>query len=369
MSPKLSIEVVPQCSVSVFEDICKGIDVTWSYGMCSDKWLGNWLRIAQTKPELFILLENNKPVGFCFFTVKNVRKYGLSWKAAYLNQSGDTNVDQIWVENNRFFCAEQHESNFLNLVSEILFTKYSVSELVISLTDQRLTFNHISNNSTLYSSDCNVSYVKTLSRLCNIDDILLTLSKNSRSQLRRSIKRLKENVGEIELSSPQTKADQNSFFDHMSSFHIARWGNTNEGSGFNNEKFVYFHRMMLAQPETSVIVKLHASNVVLGYAYFITQNNTAYFYCSAITPSPEFTYFKVGHILHLYCMHYFASLGYLTYDFLAGDFRYKQSFSDTNYSMYTHKLVKKKSVLSYLARIKTLISRLLSTPSPDSPQQ
>ena len=369
MSPTLSIEVKPHCSVSVFEDFCKDLDVTWKYGMCSDVWLGNWLRIALTKPDLFILLENTKPVGFCFFTIKRIKRYGISWKAAYLNQSGEPSIDQIWVENNRFFCPEHYQLEFLRLISDTLFTHYSVSEMLISLTDQRLTFDSISNNSALYSSDDNLSYVKKLNDFTSVDDILFTLSKNSRYQLRRSIKRLKEHVGEIQLSLPQTRAEQDSFFNQMSSLHIARWGKTNEGSGFNNGKFVSFHKMMLTTSETAVIVKLHATNVDLGYAYFITQNNTAYFYCSAITHSPELTPFKVGHILHLYCMQYFASLGYHTYDFLAGDYRYKQSLSDTTYTMYTYKLVKKRSLLFYLGRIKTFVNRLLSTPSPDSPQQ
>jgi len=293
----------------------------------SFEWISNWLICAKHKPELITFSVNNKIIGFVFV---GVRKTALG-EVFYLNQSGNEQDDQIWIEYNDVICRERHQncrSALLNYIAEkpncfqfigintiveqwstkpwSLWSNQSVSGFSVQISDK--------------SSDAH-------------------FSKNTKSQISRSSSFIKKEYGEIEvtwLGASHIDAALN----EMAETHIHQWGKHEYGSGFTNPKFVNFHKTLLQQGITNSthIAKFTAGEHSLGYLYFFTRGKKVYFYLSAINYQNENNKYKPGLVMHKLALAHFKSLGYTEYDFLAGHARYKTSLSNHEYLLFSVKL-------------------------------
>ena len=358
----LSVDIVENCTVEYFRSFHQSINVTWQYGLCNYAWLINWLKVSSVQPHLAILYDTNTAIGYCFFSLKRNRILALSWNSAYLNQTGCSDVDQIWVENNGLFCASEHQEVFFYLIKNTLLDKYAVDEFIISLASQALDKYNENHYFSMESKELHLSYTKDLCNINSIEDVLKRLSKNSRAQLRRALRQTISKYGAIKVVTHNQLDKTLTDFQAMAELHKKKWGDSEHGSGFNNTKFVSFHKAMLDTPNKAILLKIEAENKTLGHAYFITEDKTAYFYCSGIDNDVGLEKFKVGYILHLYCMLYFAQNGYAIYDFLAGDYRYKKSLSDNTYEMYSYRFVKSGGFFQKLLKIKNLLKSFVAKP-------
>lgn len=323
--------------------------------LLDEAWLSCWLDIVKTKPHLFVFRKNQNVVGFCFIGFSKRSKLGINWQVAHLNQSGDQCIDQIWVEHNQLFVDDLYLDEFLCELTDVLYRSFNVREISISLASKPLKIESLCQNAALHSKDITTSYVKNLPDDANPDTLLSLLSKNTRSKLRGSIKKIEKQYGKLVVSAARNVEEQLQLFEQLGDHHKKKWGDTAEGSGFDNDSFVNFHSQLMHHKGKTSVLAVHSGDILLGIAYFILNADHVFFYCSGINDDSSIQRFKPGYLLHIYCMQYFADKHYLVYDFLGGESQYKKSLSDNTYSMYSYQIFKKDKIYTLASTLKSVM--------------
>lgn len=293
-------------------------------------WIGCWLNILNFPAWVIEIEINQEIIALGIFVQKNTGIWPFNKKQLWLNKTGQQELDQIWIEYNDFVIHEEYEQQFYSTILPQLVDKLTSSfdEVHIDCTCNE-TFDAIKGSRLKMDT---VGYVKTLQK--NIDDLDLTLgfSKNTRQQIKRSEKLLKES-GKLVLEIANNAQSREAFLKETAELHIKRWGNTPWGSGFQNPHFVDFHYDLIAQADTYLLKLVHNERCI-ACGYYLIYRNRVYFYLSGIEFNDD-NRIKVGLVFHYMAMELFKGKGFLTYDFLGGDARYKKSLSDTPYPLYS----------------------------------
>ncbi|MFC3121989.1 GNAT family N-acetyltransferase [Agaribacter flavus] len=320
-------------------------------------WQLTWIESLAYKPFMLLFYLEKNIIGLAF-----IGKQKSAWgDVYYLNQTGKHAGDQVWIEQNDIICAEQHKIACRHAFLERLITIPNFHKVVLSHT---IDINWSHHKALLWDKIIHKSArVKLEALLSKEVDYLSTLSKNSRSTLRRAKKYIETHYGQIEfkvVNEQKAKTLKND----IAKLHIQKWGESQYGSGFVNPQFTEFHTRMCEQKERELeteIIAFTAGRKILGYLYFINKHPTANFYLSAIDYSDGSNKFKPGLVMHALAIEYFVGKKYQYYDFLAGDARYKESLSNDHYYMYTLELTSTHPVNKILFGLKSILKKLRRT--------
>ena len=289
-------------------------------------WQESWASSLRLFPAIYVFKLDSHPIGYCWIACKKTLPFPplISW---YLNQSGKTHEDQIWIEYNTIICSKEHEQACLvSLLNEA--KKNHVCKLYISMShDISIDKKLIENTFDIIAETINGYRTSLLT-----PNLYKQLSKNTRSQIRRSIRLLEDHFGLISVNEA-SKAKLHSYFDNLGALHKEKWSDSTEGSGFNNPSFLLHHRYLLKNFSKYVsIVEVKAGPTLLGYTYNLILGDTVYFYCSGINYQFTNNKIKPGYTLHFVLMEYYRNKGFHWYDFLGGESRYKKSLCTETYA-------------------------------------
>lgn len=304
-------------------------------------WIISWLESLPTPPQVFYFCKDEKVIGIALLNITQSHKLLPMHTKAWLNQMGDMQSDQSWIEFNKVYCHPEDQAACSEALAEHLLGNNVVYELFVSMTTELTLWSSIAEKlNKAIDKKTITGFRRHLGNCCTAEKIIETLSKNSRSQLRRAIKKTQSELGPIELSvasDSQTEA----YLAELAQLHIKQWEKTKEGSGFKNSIFTAQHDYLLKHAsEFITLLKVTAGETILGYTYNFTWQDTVYFYCSGVNheiysgENHSNTHLKPGYVLHLYAMAYFAEKGFTTYDFLGGDSQYKRTLANEEYNFY-----------------------------------
>ncbi|MBC7905688.1 MAG: GNAT family N-acetyltransferase [Rhodospirillaceae bacterium] len=147
-------------------------------------------------------------------------------------------------------------------------------------------------------------------------DPLDGLSRNSRHQIRRSLK-LYQGM-DLEPVSPE-------WFERLAELHGAYWRGRGQPGAFAHPKVAAFHRRLLAAGDAELLRLSHGGEEI-GYLYNFVHDGWAYAYQSGFHYDPD-PRRKPGLAGHLLAMRSYRAQGLRGYRFLAGDSRYKSSLA------------------------------------------
>ena len=323
-------------------------------------WIGSWLDLVSEPLFLIEAYQNDKVVGLGFFVEKHRKVLGIfPVKQWWLHRTGDQKKDQIWIEHNDFLldkcCANDVREAMVNAINEY---DSSIDEIVVGLSTSEVLKSFAQKYKYVRSLINTFGYTVDISKVSN-EYMLEILSKNTRSQINRSIKLLSQQ-GELGFRVISEKAELACLYDEISTIHIKRWEKEKEGSGFSNVIFTNFHQRLMnndMQQNTKVVQVsvLSLDKTDIGYLINFVYNNTVYFYLSALTESTN-NKIKIGLTLHSKAIQYYADKGIDSYDFLGGEARYKQSLSNNSYELSIVCFYKKNWVLTLDNRLKKIKS-------------
>ena len=315
------------------------------------KWIGTWLKQVIPTQKLIVVSasHHNEVVGLGIFVEKTTTRYGLlkstQW---FLHRSGNDVDDQIWIENNNFLMSKKNEQLVLTAIWQALCKlPQSVDEFVIAMyhkkTEQCLLPK--SSNYNLISSYTETGYYLSLKNMFTLEDYLITLSKNTRKQLKRSYSLLQQENFTFEII--EDPAQQLVILNQSKQWHIDKWENTETPSGFTNTKFINFHENLLNEKHLhakTVMASLTINNELYGCLYCFIDDNCAYFYLSAFKELKD-NRIKLGLTLHMLFIQWLIEQKPLitNYDLLAGHARYKQSLAH-HQDEYAYLIVQKNSL-------------------------
>ncbi len=156
-------------------------------------------------------------------------------------------------------------------------------------------------------------------------EIVSGLSKNTRQQVRRSLR----GFGETEGEWASTTARALEIFEELVDLHQRRWTADGEPGAFASDHVVGFHRDLIARlgAERAALFRVTAGDMTVGCLYCLREGDRMLFYQGGLAPS-ESSKLKPGLAAHALLMQEAFARGVREYDFLAGESQYKRQLSN-----------------------------------------
>jgi hypothetical protein len=295
-------------------------------------WIKQWLKQKKliTNNCLCIeVMQGQDTIGLALFGLKTKKVFlGLSFNQYFLHKSGNIKEDQTWIEHNTFLLHKNHEQQLTNEICQELAKIEKIDDIKIGLSSPHFidTLSLIGfNKRTELSSP---GYLANLNGLSSLDDYLASLSKNTRSHIKRSIKLLNKQ-SPLRLVLAKDSSEKDAVLTNIAELHRQKWRPTVYGSGFDNPCFYTFHQGLIQEQQSAQncrLYTLYQDDVALGHVYLLTYGDKWSFYLSALHFNAD-NRIKVGLVIHSLIIEQAIKEGINVYDFLAGEAQYKQSLS------------------------------------------
>jgi len=305
-------------------------------------WMANWLKCLSSDENIIFVYAsyNNTPV-FCYFLgiQKQISHKIIYSPRAYLNKTGNKRKDSITVEYNGILVDKDFQQTEFTEVFEKSNDWYELVAGFVS-PHQVKYFNHQNPDfNCRIESEEKGFYVDLEAVRKSNNDLLPLLSKNKRSQIKRSMKAYAKE-GDIRLENIKQPDDIINAINNLKELHQKAWQKKGLPGAFSNKFFTNFHEKLISNKSNSNnidFINLYSGNTLIGSLYNFLFNNQVYFYQSGFEYRSENIY-KPGLITHYLAINHYASLGYQTYDLLVGELDYKKSISSHSYPMPSYRL-------------------------------
>jgi CelD/BcsL family acetyltransferase involved in cellulose biosynthesis len=300
----------------------------------SPGWVEAWLQSfgSWLEPRLLCWRDPEGVVrGIALMSLKVERLGPLSVRAAYLNTTGE---HRVLAEHNRILVEPAYEQAVVD----------SLPPLLESLDVQvlRLSGFHSADVARYQSAWAGCWRESTPSEDRYVDlrplhaepgNYLASLSRNTREQVRRSLKLYEQDGGSVSCEVVQD-GDRLAAFDELVALHGALWRSRGKPGAFADPAALAMHRRLLAPgaKDSGVqaeLLRIGNGRQCLGYLYNLVSGGHVHFYQSGFRYESD-ARLKPGLVSHVLAVQHYAALGALEYDFLAGEAtasRYKRSLA------------------------------------------
>ena len=168
-----------------------------------------------------------------------------------------------------------------------------------------------------------------------IDAYLATLSKNRRSQIRRSF-RVYEEQGPIQLDEASDLEEALLFFDGLKALHTVRWKAKGGQGSFTNPLWERFHRALIHSRFVKgeiQLIRVSNSNGAIGFLYNFIWRKRVYVLQTGFEISED-NRLMPGYVVHCLAIAYNKQKGMKVYDLLHGDSLYKRILCNQSQTLY-----------------------------------
>ncbi len=316
---------------------------------CNLSWFSSWLNALDKAPSIVVFSRKEEPIGFVFLGLIVKALFLGKWTQGYINQAGDFESDQVWIEYNHIVCSDKYERDCV-IALLALADSLGINELNISLAKNTDIWASILKRKWFLEATPSFGAKVNLKL---ISDELSYVSKNSRYQINRSLRTIEKKFGKISIKVVCDFAEIQEYLDVLAGFHVMRWKQSEFGSGFENHIFVnHLSNLVTMYPDRAELVAVYSGNMIVGVSLNLILQNRVAFYCSGINYDIADNKIKPGYILHSQVIKYYKSIGKTEYDFLAGYARYKKSLATDIYHLNTIRLTKRnlRGTIVYLLR-------------------
>ncbi|MDO6566312.1 GNAT family N-acetyltransferase [Alteromonas sp. 1_MG-2023] len=333
----------------------------------SQHWFEAWVNSLPEHANVDVITfysGNDELVGFTLLGKARLNRFLPCAKQLFLNQTNSFTLDQVWVEFNKIHAIKRFEDGCSEQLLKRYFNSWFNVRIHLSMLLNSTSFLNIARvQGYNFSSQKIAGYRRNLVSNDTIETIIKSLSKNSRHQLTRSLKKLNSLCGEIKVE-PINNRNYTGAFNELASLHKQRWGNTEHGSGFDNPYFVAHHKYLFDNhPERVELIAVKAGELLLGICYNFLSNKKVEFYCSGVNENVPDKHIKSGYLIHVALMAHYASLGYQVYDFLGGEAQYKRTIANEKYHFESLTIWNNSTfakTLWFVNKVKTYLNRFVS---------
>lgn len=304
--------------------------------MCSWTWTSTWLdAYGDIVPHWFAIgTAGDRVVGAVLVTCASLP--GLAMRGIGLVQLGTTNEPRghsVDVEYNRLLVEEPFRHAFTrSLLTTIQARLHPVAIRAKSFVPADIE--PALGLDPRFAPEHHTCPVFDLDRARdNGSDAIGELRSSVRSRIRRSNKALAPLATEWATSV----AEGHDILDDLITLHQRRWRQAGRPGAFASERFTRFHRDLIAKliPEERVVLfRVRSREQTVGCLYSFIDDGMVMFYQSGLAEYED-NRIKVGLTTHMLCIDACIDRGYHTYNFLAGDHRYKDELATGQRSLIT----------------------------------
>jgi len=191
-------------------------------------------------------------------------------------------------------------------------------------------------------------------------DPVTLLDARTRAKIRRAMREYSA-LGVLCVETASTVVEGLEWLDSLEVLHQKRWISKGDAGCFSNQRFVRFHRMMIARNLESsrvIVLRINVGNAALGYLYGFADKERFYLYQCGFDYDMVDRNSMPGLVCHVLAMQSLADQGLKMYDFMAGSSGYKSALSNVEESM-SWTLIRSDSVrFSLVERVRPCLSKL-----------
>jgi CelD/BcsL family acetyltransferase involved in cellulose biosynthesis len=257
-------------------------------------------------------------------------------RTLYLGETGDPAIDGIYIEFNGVLTEPGREASLTTACLRAARAGHGRWFPLAGSGRRRLVLGGVSASTANWAAEAgHVRCIRSQSApSVDLTDrgrcFLGSRSTNTRQQLRRSIRHY-DALGDIVLHRAESLAQAHDYLDQLISLHQASWIARGQPGAFATPFFGRFHRALIARGlergEIDLLqVKAGAQTVGLLYNFRHRRHSLAY--QSGFDYDSAGRHGKPGMTCHHEAIRFAAGWGAVSYEFLAGDDRYKRSLSD-----------------------------------------
>ena len=298
-----------------------------------EAWVSTWLETAGVEAHRLLVREPAGDVaGLGYMVMSHERRLGGLVRARRwnLNTTGIPAKDSIFSEYNGLIGVDELTDEHVAAVLEAMdgtpgwdeWLLHALPESAARLVCQRWPRHRIVWEAPTYRIDLEA-------QRSSGKDYLAGLSKNSRQQLRRSI-RLYEERGSLEIHAADDTRQALEYFMAMKVLHVQAWQQRGHDAGaFRFDAFERFHTRLIERFHQSghvEVLKVSAGGHVLGYLYNLLRAGHVHSYQSGFALEAD-NRMKPGLVCHYLAIERHLRQGAKIYDLLAGGQRYKTSLA------------------------------------------
>jgi CelD/BcsL family acetyltransferase involved in cellulose biosynthesis len=328
-------------------------------------WVGTWLSTLPRArwPELLIFEgAAGEPSGLVLLgRSRRWRRRFVHTRGLHVQETGDPALDVLTVEYNAPLAIAGEEGEVWDALLGHLRTRSGWDELHVSAAEVAHPAASRDGGLTRHLVAETRAWKADLRGKSGIDAYLGGLSSNSRYQIRRALRGYRER-GEIVITEARGPAEIEEWWAGMRELHQAYWERRGRPGAFANPYFETFHRELLGrghEGSAGVVLRVTAGDSVVGYLYNLLHRGVMSSYQSGFAYEDD-AKLKPGLVCHLEAIGHALGSGIETYDFLAGDDRYKQSMSARSTEMVSFSLQRRRPQLvleSWLRRARSAMVR------------
>lgn len=300
------------------------------------EWMSAWLQVVKPGASFFLASRRGVPAGAALIVRSPWSIHNPLRRQYRLHETGDARIDGVFIEYNgviadRALAREavvailaelkrQSQNSWLQFIPAYLTVSAATTQFAAWVQAEYPGVEILRRDRSPF-----VDLVKL--RATGLP-FLKALTANTRQQLRRA-KRDFESIGPLQLDRAQSVESALAYLSELKPLHIARWHARKKLSGFDNPAFEPMLRQLIASgvPTGSLdVLRLSAGDNAFGYLVNFRHRGVVSNYTSgfAYANHPEL---KPGLVSHLMAIDQAYASGALSYKFLAGSARYKDSLS------------------------------------------
>ena len=309
-------------------------------------WVGCLAEERFPAPALLRVERDDRTVGLALLNRTQGR---LGTERLWLNESGDPALDAVYVEHNGMLLAQDAADLLPACLHAMLAAPIAPARRGGGFPGRRLRLAGVDAAHRTAARQIGVihllnesvaPFVDLAALSAGPDAYLTSLSANMRYQIRRS-NRCIARLGPLLVRQAESEAEALAFLDSLATLHQATWSRRGSPGAFANQAFLRFHRALIARalPRGELaLLRFSAGQQVLGYLYnlrlrgrvFTYQSGFDYAGCAAAAGPHA----KPGLTCHHAAILRAQAEGAVTYDFLAGPDRYKNSLTRAATPLY-----------------------------------
>jgi CelD/BcsL family acetyltransferase involved in cellulose biosynthesis len=298
-------------------------------------WIGTWLaNYPGESPLLLSVRDSGTVIALAVFSAKKVWRRFMPARAITLNRTGDPYCDLMNIEYNDILTDRRYPNMWPAVMAFLKrndiptgpFRKWDELHVAMATRDVE-TFARAAKLMVLELAHKPSWRVDLDAVRQNGKPYLETISSNARYQIRRAI-RFYEREGPLVGMRARSLNQATTYFEEFKTLHQAYWVQRGMPGGFSNRHFETFHRALVQncfERGTVELFRVSAGSRLIGQVYNFIYRGRVYAYQTGFSYEED-SKAKPGLVSHFLCMQQHLQEDASSYDFMAGDNRYKRSF-------------------------------------------
>ncbi len=322
-------------------------------------WLDNYNDIVQ--PTFAFGKQDHRPIGATLITNATHRIAGIPIPVVHLGTAGEPEGERTHVEYNRLLVSPENLEAFAMGLMRTLQQQFRWLELQLDgfVPEHADALMRAGTNAGLqFRVDKRKSRSPTFDFQRAADegyqDVISALGKNTRYNIRRSLRLFNSNFGQRRIEWAETPEQAGDILRELIHLHQKRWERVGAPGAFRTDRIRRYHEDLIDTlslwPQGSLIVfRVKQGEVTIGCLFNFVEGGHVRYYKSGL-PLFSDNRLKPGLVTHAACMEECRrrglleeekcrqcglseeecrKRGLLKYDFLAGEVLYKEQLSNT----------------------------------------